>query len=161
MQNGLAQSKVIKRCQLHSILITIENSPSGNSMLGTPWLRGGALTSCLAGEWWSDPPDPAPSENSIPFISGTVSNGGGEVARSGGWGEVALEFELEDLNPETWLEDDITGLHGPTASGAMSTRNRDPGLEVPEPMDMRSMVVVVCWVELMMICRYFSVYILF
>jgi len=77
------------------------------------------------------------SENSFPFkSSGTVSSGGGDVASSGGCGDVALEV-LGDL-PPTWL-DDMTGLHGPTASGAMSTRKRDPGLEVPDPTDARSM----------------------
>ena len=103
-------------------------------MLGTPWLSGGGLDSWIwiGGGELADPL----SENSFPFkSSGTVSNGGGDVANRGGCGDVALEV-LGDF--PTWL-DDMTGLQGPTASGAMSTRNRDPGLEVPDPMEARSM----------------------
>ena len=110
-----------------------QNLPSGNSMLGTPWLKGGGLDSWI---WIGGGELEDPSENSFPFkSSGTVSNGGGDVASSGGCGDVALEV-LGDF--PTWL-DDMTGLQGPTASGAMSTRNREPGLEVPDPMDARSM----------------------
>jgi hypothetical protein len=75
------------------------------------------------------------SEYSCPFrSSGTGSRGGGEVARRG-WCGVATLAALP-----TWLAD-MTGLHGPTASRAMSTRKRDPGLEVPDPMDARSMAI--------------------
>ena len=115
----------------------ILNIPSGNSMLGTLWHKGGGLASWIGGGDWADPL----SENSFPFdISGTVSSGGGGgvVASIGGCGDVALDA-LGDL--PTWLEEDMTGLHGPTASEAMSTRNLDPGLEVPDPMDARSMAL--------------------
>ena len=106
-------------------------------MLGTLWHKGGGLASWIGGGDWADPL----SENSFPFdISGTVSSGGGGgvVASIGGCGDVALDA-LGDL--PTWLEEDMTGLHGPTASEAMSTRNLDPGLEVPDPMDARSMAL--------------------
>jgi hypothetical protein len=103
-------------------------------MLGTPWLSGGAGgRASRGGGDWCDPF----SENSAPFISGTVSSGGGggDMASAGGCGDVALD-DAADLT--TWF-DDSTGLHGPMASGAMSTRNREPGLEAPDPMDTRSM----------------------
>lgn len=87
--------------------------------------------------WGSgDAVDPPPSECSTPFTSGTVSSGGGDWAIRFGGGEATIEGDLKP--PPMWLE--RTGLPGPTLSGAMSTRNREPGLDVPEHMDTRSIL---------------------